>query len=75
MSEALQEAGTVALQEFNKLKTTPIPNKNGSYGIKAGVRMPQKSEFVCHKSRLVHHILCERPFISGDFYAIRPLIL
>ena len=28
---------------FNKLKTTPTPNKNGSYGIKGG--------FVCHKSR------------------------
>ena len=25
---------------FNKLKTTPTPNKNGSYGIKWGVRMP-----------------------------------
>ena len=28
---------------FNKLKTTPTPNKNSSYGIKGG--------FVCHKSR------------------------
>ena len=28
-----------------------------------------------HKSRFVHHILCESPFISRDFYAIRPLIL
>ena len=27
---------------FNKLKTTPTPNKNGSYGIKGG--------FVCHRS-------------------------
>ena len=25
---------------LNKLKTTPTPNKNGSYGIKGGVRMP-----------------------------------
>ena len=25
---------------FNQLKTTPTPNKNGSYGIKGGVRMP-----------------------------------
>ena len=25
---------------INKLKTTPTPNKNGSYGIKGGVRMP-----------------------------------
>ena len=23
----------------------------------------------------MHHILCESPSISGDFYAIRPLIL
>ena len=30
--------------------------------------MPEKSEFV-------HHILCESPFISGDFYAIQPLIV
>ena len=37
--------------------------------------MPQKSEFVCRKSRFVHHILCGNPFISRDFYAIRPLIL
>ena len=36
--------------------------------------MPQKSEeFVCRKSRFVHHILCESPFISRDFYVIRPL--
>ena len=26
--------------KFNKLKTTPTPNKNGSYGIKGGVCMP-----------------------------------
>ena len=26
--------------DFNKLKTTPTPNKNGSYGIKGGIRMP-----------------------------------
>ena len=25
---------------FNKLRTTPTPNKNGSYGIEGGVRMP-----------------------------------
>ena len=25
---------------FNKLKTIPTPNNNGSYGIKGGVRMP-----------------------------------
>ena len=58
-----------------KLKTTPTPNKNASYAIKVEVHMPQKPEFVCHKSRFVHHILCESPFISRDFYAIRPLIL
>ena len=45
-----------------------------SYGIKVGVRMPQKSEFVCHESRFVHHILCESPFMSRDFYAIRLLM-
>ena len=28
------------LTSINKLKTTPTPNKNGSYGIKGGVRMP-----------------------------------
>ena len=28
--------------------------------------MPQKSEFVRHKSRFVHHILCESPFKSRD---------
>ena len=37
--------------------------------------MPQKSEFVCHKGRFVHHILCASLFISRDFYAIRPLVL
>ena len=35
---SLQKLGPV-----NKLKTTPTPNKNGSYGIKGG--------FVCHKSQ------------------------
>ena len=28
-----------AIQKFNILKTTPTPNKNGSYGTKVGVRM------------------------------------
>ena len=60
---------------FNILKTTPTPPKNGSHGARVGVRVPQKSEFVCHKSRFVHHILCESAFISRDLYAIRPLIL
>ena len=32
-------------------------------------------ELVCHRSRFVHHILCESPFLSRDVYAIRPLIL
>ena len=41
---------------------------------KVGVLMPQKLEFACHKSRLLHQILCESPLISRDFYAIRPLI-
>ena len=31
-------------ESINKLKTTPTPNKNGSYGIEGG-------GFVCHKSR------------------------
>ena len=44
-------------------KYQQIEDQNGSYGIKVGVRMPQKSEFVCHKSRFVHYILCESPFI------------
>ena len=38
---------------------------------KVGARMP----YVYHKSRFVHHVLCESPFISRDFYAMRPLIL
>ena len=58
--------------QVNKLKTPPTPNKNGSYGIKVGVRTPKKSEFVCHKSRFIHHILCESPFVLGDFYAYGP---
>ena len=68
MKKAKNSAATgVARQEVPKLKTTPTPNKNGSYGIKGGVRMPSKSEFVCHKSRFVHHTLCGSPFISRDF--------
>ena len=53
----------------------PHPQSNGLYGVKVGVRMPQNSESVCHKSRFVHHILCESAFISRDFYAMRPLSL
>ena len=30
----------LGIEVFNKLKTTPTPNKNDSYGIKGGVRMP-----------------------------------
>ena len=30
----------VGRKVLNKLKTTPTPNKNGSYGVKVGVRMP-----------------------------------
>ena len=48
-SEAIHSSGGAHLQVageslcrngFNKFKTTPTPNKNGSYGIKGGVRMP-----------------------------------
>ena len=58
----------------NILKTTP--SKNGSYGVKLG--------FICHKSWNLYAIkvgLCttfsvkKSPFMSRDFYAIRPLIL
>ena len=28
-----------------------------------------------YRSRFVHHILCVSPFISRDFFSIRPLIL
>ena len=45
----------------------PPPIKTVHMATKVGVRM-------CHKSRFVHHILCESPFISRDFYVIRPLI-
>ena len=34
--------------------------------------MPEKSEFVCHKSRFVHNILCESPFIQGIFTPYHP---
>ena len=49
--------------------------KTGSCGLKVKVRMPSKSEFVCHKNQFVHHIVCESSCNSRDFYAIRPLIL
>ena len=35
-------------KNLNKLKTTPTPNKNGSYGIKGG--------FICHKSRSAYAV-------------------
>ena len=47
----------------NTLKITPIPNKFGLYGTDVSVHMPEKSGFICHKSRFAHHILCESPFI------------
>ena len=49
---------------LNKLRTTPTPNKNGSYGIKGGVRWPYFWGSVCH-------ISCRNPLILTDFYAIR----
>ena len=43
-----------------------IPNKNGSHAVKVGVRMAQKSGFVCH-------ILCVNPFLlqKGNGYCVR----
>ena len=53
---------------LNKLKTTPIPNKNGSYGIKGGLRTPLFSGSVCH-------VFCRNPLILTDFYAIQTPIV
>ena len=47
--------------QTNKLKTTPTPNNNCSYGIIVGVCMHLQSEFV------VYHFLCESPCASRDF--------
>ena len=43
-----------AESQLNILKTTPIPNKIGSYGTKVAVRMSNCCTSVCH-------ILCEIP--------------
>ena len=52
-----------------QIKDHPHPQqKRFIYGMTGGVRMPQKSEFVCHKSRFVHHVLCESPFIFSDSF-------
>ena len=45
---------------LNKFKTTPTPNKNGSYGIKGG-------------ARAIFSV--ENPLILTDFYAIRTPIV
>ena len=58
----------LCLRSFNKLKTTPTPNKNGSYGIKGG-------GFVCHMFGSVCHIFCRNPLILTDFYATRTPIV
>ena len=43
-------------KELNPLKTTPIPNRNGSY-------MAEKSGFVCHKIGVHNAIkVCESQF-------------
>ena len=30
----------ISLPDYHNLKTTPTPNENGSYSVKAGIRMP-----------------------------------
>ena len=52
------------IRKLNKLKTTPTPNKNGSYGIKGGGSYAIKGGSVCH-------IFCRNPLILTDFYAIQ----
>ena len=62
---------------LNILETTPTPNENGSYGVKAGFRMPRKLESVCRQFKKVGSCIAfsvKSPFISRDFHAIRPLI-
>ena len=49
--------------KLNNLKTTPTPNKNGSYGIKG-------EGFVCHILGCVCHIFGRNPLILTDFYAM-----
>ena len=53
---------------FNKLKTTPTPNKNGSYGITGGLRMTYFWGSVCH-------IVCRNLSMLRDSYAIRTPIV
>ena len=55
-------------QFVNRLKTTPTPNKNVSYGIKGG-------GFVCHIFGSVCHICCRNPLMLREFYAIRTPIV
>ena len=52
----------------NKLKTTPTPNKNGSYGIKWGVSMP-------YFGGPYAIFFCRNPLILTDFYAIQTPIV
>ena len=52
----------------NKLKTTPTPNKNGSYGIRGGGSYAIFWGSVCHT-------FCRSPFILTDVYAIRTPIV
>ena len=59
----------VSIPEFNKLETTPTPNKNGSYGIKGG----GGSYAIFWGS--VCHIFCRNPLILTDFYAIQTPIV
>ena len=51
------------VSNVNKLKITPTPNKNGSYGIKGGVRMPY--------FRGPYATFLQKSLISTDFYAIQ----
>ena len=49
--------------KYQQIKTTPTPNKNGSYAIKGG--------FVCHILVLgPYAMFCRNPVILTDFYAI-----
>ena len=52
--------------KVDKLKATPTPNKNGSYGIKGGYAI--KGGSVCH-------LFCRVPLIPTDFYAIQTPIV
>ena len=66
-----QVAGEIGVQGRQKIGNgVGKQGSGGSCAGKAGAEL-----LVCHKSRFVHHILCESPFISRDLYAIRPLVL